>query len=176
MKENKYPVLSPLCVLNRLYFKSPGERLRFMRKEGKSLHGDDTRSWKGRGLVLEHFPGVLSESPSVPGCKDWVRRMTEDGTKWSPLAGVRFLLVSPLDLLLDNNISPWGLSGEGERTMSFCKGETSLPQTCSWIVMTEDSQDLEGAEVKLVTQGGCGQQSKGKVWRVRGFTGREIRK
>lgn len=36
--------------------------------------------------------------------------------------------------------------------------------------MTEDSQDLEGAEVKLMTQGRCGPLSKEKIWRVRGFT------
>ena len=40
-----------------------------------------------------------------------------------------------------------------------------FPQTWSWgTVMTEDSKGLEGAEVKLMAQGGHGPHFKEKIW------------
>lgn len=77
----------------RLCLKSSGERLRFTRKK-RSLHRVDLRSWKGWGWFWEHFLGV--ESPSMPGCKDWVR----DGRGWDQMVlscRSKVLFVSPLD-------------------------------------------------------------------------------
>lgn len=80
------------------------------------------------------------------GCRDgrrWDQMVPSWRSEVSSCVSARFL-----NLL--ENISPWGLSGEGERAMSFHKGETLFPLTCSWaLVMIDDSQDPEGADIKL---------------------------